>query len=194
MKVQMKKVVATVAMAGAITAGTAGMAYAQDSSGSGSEKPAATAKGHPRLRVAVRRHAGQDRCRHPRYQREDLRAALKSGQSVNDVAGSPEKQGEVKAALVNAANTAIDKAVTNGRIDEAKGAELKGKVEASGRQGHGPPVRSGRGVSPEQTRFARSRAHPTHTEFRFPRTCPPTPGGHVRVRPRTRGQEGARGW
>ena len=98
--------------------------------GSGSEKPAATAEGHPRLRVAVRRHAGKIVADTLGISREDLRAALKSGQSVNDVAGSPEKQGEVKAALVNAANTAIDKAVTNGRIDEAKGAELKGKVEA----------------------------------------------------------------
>ena len=62
--------------------------------------------------------------------REDLRAALKGGQSVNDIAGTPEKQAEVKAALVNAANAAIDKAVANGRIDEAKGAEIKGKVDA----------------------------------------------------------------
>ena len=36
----------------------------------------------------------------------------------------------MKTALVNAANTAIDKAVANGRIDEPKGEELKSKVEA----------------------------------------------------------------
>jgi hypothetical protein len=130
MKVQVKKVVATVAMAGAITAGTAGMAYAQDSSGSGTEKPAATAQGHPRLRLAVRRHAGKIVADTLGISREDLRAALKSGQSVNEIAGTPEKQAEVKTALVNAADTLIDKAVTNGRIDEARGAELKGKVEA----------------------------------------------------------------
>ncbi len=130
MKMSVKKVVATVAMAGAVTVGTAGMAYAQDSSGSGSEKPAATAQRHPRLRVAVRRHAGKIVADTLGVSREDLRAALKSGQSVNDIAGTSEKQAEVKAALVNAANTAIEKAVTNGRIDEAKGAEIKGKVDA----------------------------------------------------------------
>ena len=112
MKVQMKKVVATVAMAGAITAGTAGMAYAQDSSGSEFPDAGSDREGHPRLRLAVRRHAGQDRCRHARYSVQDLRAALKSGQTVNQIAGTPDKQAAVKTALVNAANNAIDKALS----------------------------------------------------------------------------------
>ena len=130
MKVQVKKVVATVAMAGAITAGTAGMAYAQDSSGSGSQQPAATAKGHPRLRLAVRRHAGKIVADTLGVSTQDLRTALKGGQSINEYATSLPNAGDVKAALVNAANTAIDKAVANGRIDQAKGDELKGKVGA----------------------------------------------------------------
>jgi uncharacterized protein (DUF433 family) len=128
MKVHVKKVVATVAMAGAITAGTAGMAYAQDSSGSGSEKPAATAQGHPRLRLAVRRHAGKIVADTLGVSREDLRAALKGGQSINEYAATLPNAGDVKAALVGAANTAIDKAVANGRFDAAKGEELKAKV------------------------------------------------------------------
>ncbi len=131
MKVQMKKVVATVAMAGAITAGTAGMAYAQDSSGSSSQTPAATAKGHPRLRMAVRRHAGKIVADTLGVSTQDLRAALKGGQSVNEYATSLGKNpADVKTALVNAADTAIDKAVANGRIDQPKGGDLKGKVEA----------------------------------------------------------------
>ena len=39
-----------------------------------------------------------------------------------------DKADAVNDALVNAANTAIDKAVANGRIDAAKGDEIKGKV------------------------------------------------------------------
>jgi hypothetical protein len=131
MKVQMKKVVATVAMAGAITAGTAGMAYAADSSGSTSEKPAATAQRHPRLRLAVRRHAGKIVADTLGVTTQDLRAALKGGQSVSEYATSLGKNpADVGTALVNGANTAIDKAVANGRIDQAKGDELKGKVGA----------------------------------------------------------------
>jgi hypothetical protein len=131
MKVPMKKVVATVAMAGAITAGTAGFAYAQDSSGTTPDKPAATAKDHPRVRLAVRRHAGKIVADTLGVSRADLRAALKGGQSVNEyIASLNQDPAPVKAALVAAADTAIDKAVTNGRIDAAKGAEIKGKVEA----------------------------------------------------------------
>jgi hypothetical protein len=131
MKVPMKKVVATVAMAGAITAGTAGFAYAQDSSGTTPDQPAATAKDHPRVRLAVRRHAGKIVADTLGVSRADLRAALKGGQSVNEyIASLNQDPAPVKAALVAAADTAIDNAVTNGRIDAAKGAEIKGKVEA----------------------------------------------------------------
>jgi hypothetical protein len=131
MKVPMKKVVATVAMAGAITAGTAGFAYAQDSSGTTPDQPAATAKDHPRIRLAVRRHAGKIVADTLGVSREDLRAALKGGQSVREYTVSLNKNpDDVKAALVAAADTAIDKAVSNGRIDAAKGDEIKGKVEA----------------------------------------------------------------
>jgi hypothetical protein len=125
MKVPMKKMVATVAMAGAITAGTAGVAVAQDS-GASPDQPAATAKNHPRIRLAVRRHAGKIVADTLGVSRQDLRAALKNGQSVREFAG--EKADAVHDALVNAANTAIDKAVTNGRIDAAKGEEIKSKV------------------------------------------------------------------
>ena len=129
---KMQKLVATLAMAGALTAGTAGMAYAADSgSGSGSGTPAATATRYPRLRAIVRRHAAKIVADTLGVSTQDLRAALKGGRSINEYATSLGKNpADVKTALVNAANTAIDKAVTNGRIDAAKGAELKSKVEA----------------------------------------------------------------
>lgn len=128
---KMNKLVATVAIAGALTAGTAGMAYAADSDpGSGSGTPAATATRHPRLRAVVRRHAGRIVADTLGVSTQDLRAALKGGQSINEYATSLGKNpADVKTALVNAANTAIDKAVANGRIDEPKGEEIKSKVE-----------------------------------------------------------------
>jgi hypothetical protein len=128
-----KKLVATVAIAGTLTAGTAGMAYAADSgtSGSGSGTPAATATRHPRLRAMVRRHGAQIVADTLGVSVTDLRAALKGGQSINEYATSLGKNpADVKTALVNAADTAIDKLVANGRIDETRGNELKSKVEA----------------------------------------------------------------
>ena len=49
---------------------------------------------------------------------------------MNEYAASigEDKPAAVKEALVNAANQAIDKAVDNGRIDQARGDEIKAKV------------------------------------------------------------------
>jgi hypothetical protein len=130
---KMKKLVATVALAGALTAGTAGVAYAADSGtpGSGSDAPAATATRHPRLRLFVRRHVATIVSETLGVSRDDLRAALKGGQSITEYATSLGKDPQtVTDALVNAANGFIDKLVENGRIDEAKGAELHDKVPA----------------------------------------------------------------
>ena len=128
-----KKLVATVAIAGTLTAGTAGMAYAAegDTSGSGSGTPAATATRHPRLRAMVRRHGAEIVADTLGVSTADLRAALKGGQSITEYATSLGKDPQtVTDALVNAANQAIDKLVANGRIDATKGNELKGKVPA----------------------------------------------------------------
>ncbi|HEY7105598.1 MAG TPA: hypothetical protein VH986_04305 [Acidimicrobiia bacterium] len=121
---------ATVAIAGAITAGTAGAAFAADS-GSGSGTPAATAVRHPRLRIAVRRHAGKIVADTLGVTRADLRAALKSGKTVTQYAtevGGDAAVTNVKNALVTAADNAIDKAVTNNRISSDRGEQLKSKV------------------------------------------------------------------
>ena len=127
---KMQKLVATVALAGALTAGTAGVAYAADDSGATSGKPAATAVKHPRLRHAIRHRAGKIVADTLGVSTQDLRAALKSGQSVNQYAATfgDDKPAAVKDALVNAANQAIDKAVANGRIDQPRGDEIKAKV------------------------------------------------------------------
>ena len=82
MKVPMKKMVATVAMAGAITAGTAGVAVAQDvgchsrpAGGNGQESPEDPPGGPPPRRQDRRRHsrreqAGSPRCPQERSERE----------------------------------------------------------------------------------------------------------------------------
>lgn len=126
---KMQKLVATVALAGALTAGTAGIAYAADSGTSGSGSPAATATRHPRLRLLVRRHVTTIVSETLGVSKDDLRAAIKGGQSITDYANSLGKDPQtVTDALVNAANGFIDKLVSNGRIDGTKGAELKTKV------------------------------------------------------------------
>jgi hypothetical protein len=129
---KMNKLVATVALAGALTAGTAGVAYAAEDSGATSGKPAATAVKHPRLRLLIRHRAGAIVADTLGVSRQDLRAALKSGQTVNQYAATfgDDKPAAVKDALVNAANQALDKAVANGRIDQARADEIKAKVPA----------------------------------------------------------------
>jgi hypothetical protein len=129
---KMKRLVATVAMASAITAGTAGLAYAQDGSGgSGSGQPSATTPRRQRLRLAVRRHAGKIVSDTLGVTTDELRAALRGGQTIDAYARSLGKDPQsVKDALVQAANQALDRAATNGRIDSARAAELEGKVPA----------------------------------------------------------------
>jgi hypothetical protein len=128
----MKKMVASVAVAGALAAGTVGLAssaYAADDAGGG--KPAATAANHPRLRRVVLHRAAKITADTLQVSRADLRTALKSGQSVNEYIGTlGQDPAAVKDALVNAADGALDKAVANGRIDQARADEIKGKVPA----------------------------------------------------------------
>jgi hypothetical protein len=132
MNTTMKKMVASVAMAGAMTAGSvglAGSAYAADDAGAG--KPSATGARHPRLRHAIRHRAGKVITETLGVSRAELRDALRSGQSVNEYAASLGKDPQaVEDALVNAANARLDQAVANGRIDQARADEVKAKVPA----------------------------------------------------------------
>jgi hypothetical protein len=128
----MKKLVATVALAGAVTVGTAGAAFAADSSPSGSTDPSAqTAKGHPALRRAVRRGAVKVITDTLGVTRQDLRTALKSGQTISQYTTSLGKDPKaVTDALVTAADTKIDQLVTNGKLPQDRADTLKGKVAA----------------------------------------------------------------
>jgi ribosomal protein S20 len=128
---KMKKTIATLALAGAVTAGTLGVAataYAADSSSGGSTSTTTPAR-HPRLRLYVRRHAVRLVASTLGVTTDDLRAALKSGQSITEYAQSLNKDPQtVKDALVNGADKLIDKAVEKGVIDESKANDLKAKV------------------------------------------------------------------
>ena len=125
-----KKTIATVALAGAVTAGTIGLAGAASAADSPSgSAPAATTQRHPRLRLYVRRHAAKIVANTLGVSVTDLRTALKGGQSINEYAASLQKDPkDVKDALVNAADKALDTAVQKGWIDQSRADTLKGKV------------------------------------------------------------------
>jgi hypothetical protein len=131
MDTKLKRLVATVALAGAITAGTAGAAFAADgSSPSGGDATAQTARRpHPALRRAIRRGVVKVTSDTLGVSRADLVAALKSGKSISDYATSlGKKPQDVVTALVNAANAKIDQLVANERITSDQGATAKSKV------------------------------------------------------------------
>lgn len=130
---KMQKLVATVALAGAITVGTAGMAFAADSTGSGSSAATAqTAKRHPVIRREIRRGGAKVVTDTLGVSREDLRAALKSGKSISEYATSLGKDPQsVVTALVNAADAKVDQLVANKTITADRGATIKSKVPAA---------------------------------------------------------------
>ena len=128
-----KKLVATVALAGAVTVGTAGAAFAADSSGSGSTDPSAqTGKGHPGLRREVRRGAVKVVTDTLGVSRQDLRTALKGGQTISQyavVAGQGPAGGDRRARRTRP-NTKLDQLVTNGKLEQDRANTIKGKVPA----------------------------------------------------------------
>jgi hypothetical protein len=128
---KIKKLVATMALAGAVTVGTAGVAVAADGGTTSTDPSAQTAKGHPGLRREVRRAAITVVTDRLGVSREDLRAALEGGQSISEYATSLGKDPQAVAdALVNAANTKIDQLVTDGKLQQDRADTIKGKVPA----------------------------------------------------------------
>ena len=126
---KMKKTIATVALAGAVTAGTIGIAGTASAADSGSGGTTATTQRHPRLRHYIRRHAVKLVADTLGVTVDDVRAALKSGQSITEYTQSLGKDPQtVKDALVNGADKLIDKALAEGYIDENRANELKAKV------------------------------------------------------------------
>jgi len=130
---KIKKLVATLALAGAVTAGTAGAAFAADGSTSGSSDPSAqTAGGHPGLQRAVRRGAFKIVLDTLGVSRDDLRNALKGGQSISEYAASidPKDPQAVVDALTKAADAKLDQLVTDHKLSPARADTMKGKVPA----------------------------------------------------------------
>jgi hypothetical protein len=129
---KIKKLVATVALAGAVTAGTAGAAFAADGSAGGSTNPSAqTARRHPALRRAIRRGAFKVVLDTVGGTREALVAALKDGKSISDYATSLGKDpSAVVKALTDAADAKLAQLVADGRLSPERADTIKGKVPA----------------------------------------------------------------
>ena len=126
---KIKKLVATVALAGAVTVGTAGVAVAADGGTTSTDPSAQTAKGHPGLRREVRRAAITVVTDTLGVSREDLRAALKGGQSISEYATSLGKDPQtVVDALTNAATTKLDQLVADGTITQERADTVKGNL------------------------------------------------------------------
>lgn len=128
----LKKLTAALAVAGAVTVGTlgvAGSAFAADgSSGTGGAATGQTTR-HPGLRAKVAKAAFQTVLDQLGVTKDELKAALQGGQTITQYAESLGKDPKAVAdALTQKANERIDQAVANGRIDETRAATIKGKV------------------------------------------------------------------
>jgi uncharacterized protein YidB (DUF937 family) len=127
---KIKKLVAGVALAGAMTVGTAGVAVAADSSSTPAD-PSAQAAKHPGARLKVRQAAIQVVTDTLGVSRQDLRAALKGGQTISEYATSLGQDPQTLVdALTNAANTKLDQLVADGTITQERADTAKGKVSA----------------------------------------------------------------
>ncbi len=125
-----KQLVAAVALAGAVTAGTAGVAVAADGdAGAGAgAAPAATAEHHPRRALHRAARVIRDTLG---VEHGALREAMKGGQSIAEYATSLGQDPQVVVdALLDAVTTRVDRAVANGRITAERGEEIKAEAPA----------------------------------------------------------------
>jgi|tagenome__1003787_1003787.scaffolds.fasta_scaffold20892696_2 hypothetical protein len=127
---KIKKLAAAVALAGAFTVGAVGAAdtaFAADSSGTGTSTQAAN--GHPRLQAEFRRGAVKVAADTLGVSRQDLRTALKGGQTISEYATSQGKDPQtVVDALTTAANTKLDQLVAAGRFSSDQAASIKSNL------------------------------------------------------------------
>jgi len=127
---KIKKLVAGVALAGALTVGTAGVAVAADGSSTPSNPSAQVGK-HPGLRLKVRRAAVKVVTDTLGVTRQQLRDAMKGGQTLSQYATSLGKDPQaLVGALTNAANTKLDQLVADGTITQQRADTVKSKVPA----------------------------------------------------------------
>ncbi len=127
---KIKKLVAGVALAGALTVGTAGVAAAADSSTTPTD-PSAQAVKHPGLRLKVRRAAVKVVIDTLGVSRQDLRTAMKGGQTLSQYATSLGKDPQTLVdALTNAAATKLDQLVADGTINQERADTVKSRLPA----------------------------------------------------------------
>ena len=143
-KISIKQSLAAVTLAGLLTVGVAGTAFAapSDPGAASSDTPAGQTQTQNQTQT-------QDRAAHRGVRREaikaaaqaaastigvdvaELRAAVKGGQTVGAFAESKGVSADsVVAAVVEALNGRIDQAVTDGKVDEARAAKVKERVPA----------------------------------------------------------------
>ncbi len=131
---KIKKLVAGVALAGALTAGTAGVAFAADGSDGSTTTTAPSAqttRRHPLLRAEIRRAGAKIVADTLGVTRQELRDALKGGQTITEYATSLGKDPQtVVDALTNAANAKLDQLVADGTITQERADTVKSKLPA----------------------------------------------------------------
>jgi hypothetical protein len=141
-KISIKQSLAAVTLAGLLTVGVAGTAFAapSDPGAASSETPAGQTQAQTQTQT-------QDRAAHRGVRREaikaaaqaaastigvdvaELRAAVKGGQTVGAFAESKGVSADsVVTAVVEVLNGRIDQAVTDGKVDEARAAKVKERV------------------------------------------------------------------
>ena len=132
----MKKLIATVAVAGLLVVGGAGAAFAADDggstgSGAATTQPANGARraGHPALRRGLRQAVLRISADTIHVSVDELRTDLRNGRSIAQVAQSKGVDPKtVVDALVKAADTRIDSLASAGRITAERAAKLKDRV------------------------------------------------------------------
>src|SRR4051812_27269707 len=131
----MKKLIAALCVAAALGAGAfaldaVGPASAADTTDSTAADPTA-ALGSPHVRRAVIRDFGRVAADTIGVTADELRDAVRGGQSVVEVATAHNVDpATVKDALVTEGNRLIDKASANGRIDQPRADQLRQRLPA----------------------------------------------------------------
>ena len=130
MDTKIKKIAAGVALVGALTVGTAGAAFAADTSTSNSTAPSAQAStGHPLIRAHFRRGAMKVVADTLGVSRADLRAAVAGGQTISEYTSSLGKDPQtVVDALTNAGSAKVDQLVAAGRLQQDRADNIKSKL------------------------------------------------------------------
>ncbi|HZP29328.1 MAG TPA: hypothetical protein VFC99_10275 [Acidimicrobiia bacterium] len=150
----MKKLIATVAVAGLLVVGGAGAAWAADDGGSSGSTPAVTrpAAGaaranRPGLRRALRHAVLKVAADTIHIDVQELRTDLRDGQSIAQVAQSKGVDPQqVVDAIVKAADAKIDALAGAGRITSDRAARLKERVpQLASRIVNHVPVHAGSG-------------------------------------------------